>query len=214
MGKTIDITGDVFGRLTAREITGKDKHRGTLWLCTCVCGNEVVVRSSALRRGNTVSCGCYKKEVNAASLRNRRTTHGQTRTPSFRSWESMQQRCYNPHSGQFQWYGLRGVMVCDAWKGEKGFDNFISDLGRRPLGKTLDRIDTDGNYCPDNCRWVLPKQQANNRTNNVRLTFRGETKTLAQWAESTGLAYGTLYSRVSKGWSLDRALVEPARPKR
>jgi hypothetical protein len=130
-----------------------------MWLCQCECGNTVVVNGNALRRGNTRSCGCLQKDE--ASLRRR--THGMKGTPTYRSWVAMKNRCTNPRQDNYGRYGARGIAVCDRWLGEGGFDAFLYDMGERPEGTTLDRIDPDGNYEPANCRWATAEEQERNK---------------------------------------------------
>ena len=121
------------------------------------------------------------------------------RTKTYRSWESMKQRCLNPRFSSFKWYGGKGVRICERWLGEKGFKNFLNDMGEVPAGLTLERIDNDGNYEPSNCRWATKKEQCRNRRTTRQLTFNGKTQSAASWAEELGLNAGTLYSRIYKG---------------
>jgi hypothetical protein len=115
-------------------------------------------------------------------------------------------RCHNPKSTAYAWYGARGITVCDRWRGEHGFENFIADMGNPPPKHHIDRIDTNGNYEPGNCRWTTCRVNQNNRRKNVRLTWDGQTKTLAEWAEITGIKYGTLWTRVRLKWETGRVL--------
>jgi len=150
MGAFIDLTGKKFNYLTVVGRSERRKSTGALWDCRCVCGQQAVVDSLKLRAGHTKSCGC-KRGGNGK-------THGMSRdSKTYRSWKEMRQRCSNPNTTQWKWYGGRGITVCKRW--EK-FENFIADMGERPDGKTLDRIDSDGNYEPSNCKWSTPKEQA------------------------------------------------------
>lgn len=125
-------------------------------------------------------------------------------TPTYNSWASMVQRCTDPNYHSFSKYGGRGVRVCDRWR---TFVNFLADMGERPDGATLDRIDNDGDYEPGNCRWATPRQQSNNRRNTLMLTFRGETRPLTEWAEITGIRRHTIWERVhNMGWTAEKAL--------
>lgn len=160
MGALQDITGKRFHRLVALAriptFTGK-----TLWLCRCYCGNEGVVEAGNLKSGATKSCGCLKREQ-MATLGMKNRTHGEARSPEFRAWYGMKQRCYHEKDNRYLLYGARGITVCDHWR--NSFDNFLSDMGRRPSDvHSLDRINNDGNYDPSNCRWATRSQQNRNR---------------------------------------------------
>lgn len=152
-----DISGQRFGRLVALERHGTSQP--TMWLCRCDCGATTAVRSRSLVAGLTRSCWCFRREV-VAQLGKRAATHGQTDTPTWRSWKSMLDRCTYPSSIGWKNYGGRGITVCERWR---SFANFLADMGERPPGKTLDRKENDLGYSKANCRWATPKQQADNR---------------------------------------------------
>ncbi len=153
-----DLRTKRFGRLVVIAESGRAKDRKILWECTCDCGKSTIVRSNKLLGGRTRSCGCLVVDVN----RTAHFVHGhkiaQTRT--YRSWRAMLARCRRPQAHNFKWYGGQGVIVCDQWQ---EFVAFLSDMGERPLGTSIDRIDPCGNYEPSNCRWATPLQQANNK---------------------------------------------------
>lgn len=170
MSRFLDLTGQQFERLTVVSQAGRNKHNQVVWLCRCDCGNTTKVRTGELRSSHSQSCGCLGREraALATSERNRRNIkHGHSRagreTRTHCTWRSMLTRCTNSNHEDFHLYGGRGILVCDRWRGEHGFENFLADMGERPLGTSLDRIDTNGNYEPGNCRWATPAVQTRNQ---------------------------------------------------
>jgi hypothetical protein len=163
MAQAKDVTGLVFGRLTARNKEGKDKFGIALWKCRCECGNETVVRLCALSCGYTRSCGCLNNETRKVSMRGNThaKVHSLSKHPLYPTWSTMKQRCINPNQGKYALYGGRGIKVCDEWM--NSFPKFLEDMGERPEGCTLNRIDNDGNYCKDNCEWATHSDQNRNR---------------------------------------------------
>lgn len=129
------------------------------------------------------------------------------RSKTFRSWESMKQRCLNPRFSSYKWYGGRGIKVCERWASRKGFANFLSDMGEVPIGLTLERINNLGNYEPSNCRWATRKEQCRNRKTSAFITFRGRTQTVAAWAEGLGINDKTIYNRLYKGWTVEQSIL-------
>lgn len=204
MGVFQDLSGQKFGHLLvlnrADDYVYKSGRREVLWNCQCDCGNIIKVRSCGLKNGHHVSCGCQKK--------NRLTTHGLSDTRIDIIFRGMKQRCYDTNAENYSNYGGRGIKICSEWLNNKraffdwSFQNGYSD------DKSIDRIDVNGNYTPDNCRWVDNKTQSNNRRNNRILTYKGISKDVQEWAEATGIPYQTIYSRINMGWSTDRVLTE------
>lgn len=160
-----DRTGERYGRLVVVEYAGfktqPSGQRKTLWKCVCDCGNEHTVMADTLNSGNGKSCGCLAKEL----LSQRKKTHGMRDTPTYKTWCSMRERCYNPKHKAWKTHGAKGITVCDRWNPKAGgsFENFYEDMGERPDGTSIDRIDVHGNYTPENCRWADAYTQAYNK---------------------------------------------------
>lgn len=198
-----DFTGLRFGRLVVISFSHKDKRRKSYWNVKCDCGNTKIVAGFNLGT-NINSCGCLQKESRIFCS----TTHGKRKTKTYSIWNSMKQRCNNEKSLFFAHYGARGVFVCDRWK--DSFQNFIDDMGECPSGMSIDRINNDGPYSPENCRWSSKKTQARNRRSNKVIEFNGQIKTLSEWAESLNIKLGTLHSRLNRSkWPVEKAFSTP-----
>lgn len=195
MGTRKDMTGQKFGRLTVIKYAYSDKHHNAVWQCQCECGNIIEVRGDTLRNGNTKSCGCLC------------TTHHKSNTRLYHIWQQAKDRCYNKNSKDYHDYGGRGIAVCNAWKHDfEAFYNWAMDTCYRD-DLTLDRVDVNSNYTPDNCRWLTNKEQQRNKRNNKNYTINGETHCLAEWCEILNLKYNRIYNRIHKyHWSIERAL--------
>lgn len=209
--KFVNLTGMRFGRLTVEAYGGESAGRKT-WICKCDCGNDHKADGKELKKGSTKSCGCLRRErAKGLNLTHGMGTDGNNRRPEYEAWSQMLQRCTNPKSQSYPGYGARGISVCDSWR---SFENFYRDMGPRPSNEySLDRIDNDGNYEPGNCRWANRKEQCRNKRNNVRLAFRGETLCLAEWSERLGIKIGVLQDRLRLGWSAERTLTTPFKPR-
>jgi hypothetical protein len=207
MPARLDLTGRRFGKLVATERAPNCGGR-TQWRCKCDCGQYTVVRTQNLISGNTVSCGCRRAEAN----RDTRTTHGMRQSLEYAVWHKMLDRCRRPKHPYYDRYGGRGIKVCERWV---RFENFYADMGPRPSPKhSLDRVDNDGDYEPENCRWATQKQQVRNRSNTRKLVFRGQTRSMGAWAEMVGIDYRLLWIRLRNGWSVEQALTTPVKPTR
>lgn len=148
------------------------------------------------------------KRPDLAQMNRDRATHAMTGSPTYKTWDAMRYRCLNESSKDYPRYGGRGIKVCDRWK--NSFEAFLSDMGVRPEGMTLDRIDGSGDYEKDNCRWATPIEQARNRRGNVVIEYKGESGNVSYWAEKMGLERKTLEYRIRKGWDVERALTTPS----
>ena len=183
----IDITGQKFGRLTAIKYVDYTDNNGSKWLFRCECGNDIITNSSAVRKGRTKSCGCLNQE-----LRKSRAKHGQIGKPMYTAWVHMRQRCNNPKCKEYRNYGARGIKVCEEWSEFINFYNWSMENGYEE-GLTIDRINNEGDYTPDNCRWVTMLVQENNKRNNHYIIYDGERMTLSQCAKKANVSRNSLY---------------------
>lgn len=209
--KDRETIGSTFGRLTALSaVESQTKPPGRRrYLCRCSCGSEVTVDGSSLRNGNTKSCGCLISE----GIIERSTKHGFARScgelPEYSAWSMTRQRCENPNQRDYKYYGGRGIRVCERWK---NFSNFIDDMGPRPPGYTLERVNNDLDYGPENCVWAPRRAQTKNRRITNLLTCWGQTKTFSEWSDITGIAYSTIKARVKRlGYPPEIALTKPVK---
>lgn len=197
MPKIIDLTGKRFGRWSVIKFDKLENHTA-FWLCVCDCGTEKSISGSSLRTGNTKSCGCWRKDK---ALEIRHTPYTELHRNNHRIyniWLKMQNRCYSENFKQYHNYGGRGITICNEWLGDDGFVSFLNWSLSHGYQDDLeiDRINNDGEYSPDNCRWITHKQQQNNRSNNRYITYNGETKTLSEWCEQYGLRFPILKHRI------------------
>lgn len=195
MGSRIDITGERYGNLVAISPTGKKTNSGGyIWLFKCDCGKEKALPSNSVRSGLVKSCGCMLKR------------HGMTGTRLFRIWVDMKQRCTNKNYPQYYLWGGKGITVCNEWLHDfVSFHKWATSSGYKD-NLTIDRINTNGNYEPSNCRWVTPKEQARNTSQNCKITIDGETKLLCEWIDISPITRSTYYKRKAKGMSDKEAL--------
>lgn len=201
MGKPLDLTGQVFGKLTAIRLgePGVNTYGKPIrkWICKCDCGNETIVVASKLTGNHTSSCGCLQKEICGDMFR----THGLRKTSEYESWASMKDRCLNKNNKKFHLWGGRGITICDRWL--NSFENFYADMGKKPDGCTLDRIDVNGNYEPENCRWATAKQQSNNLRTTKKYEAFGIVDTLSGFAERLGCTRDAIKLRLKRGQTME-----------
>lgn len=191
--KLKDLSGKRFGRWTVVEVaTGPDARYYVRWKCRCDCGNIKFVARTSLQSGESKSCGCLRKETHVPALK----THGLSRTVEYVTWKNMISRCNDPKNKAYANYGERGIKVCDSWQ---SFEGFLSDMGLRPDGMTLERNDNNTNYTKENCRWATRQEQNNNTRRTTHVTVNGVTRTLAEWASLSGIRYETISYRLRKG---------------
>ena len=206
MGKFVDLTGLRFGSLTVVKRVANG-NRVAMWECICDCGKTTVVSSSSLTRGHTRSCGCSKVEF----CKRHFTKHSASDSPLYVTWVDMKRRCYDERDHAYKNYGQRGISVCKEWlESFACFKEWAEGSGYQD-GLSLERSDNSKGYCPENCKWATAKEQANNRRSNVNLTYNGQTRTLKQWSEVTGLSYNTLWWRWKTGWDVPSLLQTPQR---
>ena len=212
MGTFVDITNQKYGRLTVIKraedrVSPAGKHR-VMWTCQCECGRIKDISADNLKGGKTLSCGCLQKQRVQETI----GKHGDTDSRLYNVWSAIKRRCYKDYEPKFSRYGGRGIKMCDEWRDDyTAFmewslaNGYRYDMQRGEC--TLDRINNDGDYSPDNCRWVSLKKQANNRATNRYITFNGETHTIAEWADIVHIPYERLYQRITKyGYEFERAI--------
>lgn len=204
-----DLVGHTFDKLIVLSWAGKNKHRKTTWLCECECGNQKIIEGGNLKQRQTKSCGCLRVET--------KTKHGYTGKhngmhPLYKLLYDMKTRCYNKNSKSYKDYGGRGIKICSEWLNSvASFVNWGLQNGYEK-GLTIERIDNDGDYCPENCCFITKSEQNNNQSSNHLLTYNGKTKNIAQWAKEKGIKPATLQARIQYGWTIEDALLRPVRP--
>lgn len=204
MPRIKDLTGYKCNKLTVicDDGTRELSTRSVKWKCLCDCGKIVYVNGTILLKGKQQSCGCVLKGLI------KHIKHGHTSknklSKTYESWANMKQRCLNPNNHKYKNYGLRGITICDEWV--NSFDNFLKDMGEKPNGLTLERIDVNKGYFKENCCWANATAQANNKTSNRIIEFNNKSMTTAQWAEYLGISFTTLRMRLHRNWSIERAL--------
>lgn len=204
-----DLTGQKFGRWTVLY-EGEPLMRGDnrvihKWVCQCDCGKIKSVSERSLLDGRSTSCGCYHSEIMKDVSKKANSTHGMSNTRLYRTWRHMLNRCYNKNDIRYDIYGARGVVVCDAWQKFENFATWAMDNGYSD-SLTIDRIDVNGNYEPENCQWVDNKTQANNRRSCRLYEIDGETHNIAEWCRIYNKPYKLVWKRLNKGLNIQTAL--------
>jgi len=200
MPSFIDLTSKKYNRLLVLQRYEKEGKK-VYWLCKCDCGNEFIARGDNLKNGEIQSCGCLHRDV----MRNIKTSHNQSRTKLHYVWNTILQRCENPNDKKAKDYLGRGITVCPEWHDYIKFAQWAKDNGYKE-GLSIERINNDKGYSPENCKWATAIEQANNMRSNRRIEYNGETKTLAQWARLYNINYFTLRNRLERGWSFEHAI--------
>ena len=208
MGKFVDLTGKKYGKLLVIKRIGTGSHGQALWECQCECGSKTTVRGDSLRNGHTQSCGCIQKEISGVRMVDLHLTHGMTNTRLYRIWCGVKRRCNNPNDKPFHNYGGRGITVCKEWNDSfEAFCDWALNNGYQET-LTIDRINNNGNYCPENCRWATCQEQNNNRRDNYIVSIDGATDTLVNMCRKYGANYNTVSTRIFRdGWNAVNAIL-------
>lgn len=194
-----DLIGQRFGRLVVQSFSHMDKYYNSHWVCKCDCGNIHISNKAVLSRGEAKSCGCLNREIVSKIT----TKHNLSHTKLYAIWSAMKDRCLNPLNRAYKHYGGRGIKICDPWAAS--VENFYRDMGHPTEGMSLDRIDNNGNYCPENCRWIAQKEQNANKRDNILITIDGVTKCLSHWCEYFHIPVSTArYRLVVAKWEIDK----------
>lgn len=191
------------GRLTVRELVVDGNANQRRWLCDCECGGNKITSEDNLKRGHCHSCGCLYKSIGGKAKHG--TERGESKTRLYKIWSRMIWRCEKPQAKGFSGYGGRGISVCEEWHSFDVFRNWALASGYQDT-LSIDRIDNNGNYCPENCRWVTPKEQANNRRSNHKVEYNGQTKNISEWADYFGLDRNGFNSAIQRGLDIDTIL--------
>ena len=202
MPEYLESIGDRFGRLILIERIPPNGNRKYKYKCKCDCGNILIVFTYNLKNGNTSSCGCLQKERASRSS----STHGMSKTKIYDIWLNMRRRCFDESNISFHNYVERGISICTRWN---EFNNFFEDMGIPPKGMTLERKNNNAGYSKENCIWADRRTQANNRRSSKIIEFNNKSMTQIQWDRELNLREGQIHDRLSRGWTIERALTTP-----
>lgn len=193
--------------MTVIQDTNERRNNGVVWICRCECGNVVKRTTGELNAGRRLSCGCIRTGATGAWKNGKRER-------LYIIWCDIIQRCFDKNDPNYQRYGARGITICDEWRHNyPAFREWALSNGYNEQ-LTIDRIDNDGNYFPDNCRWTTAKVQCRNKSNNALITYCGETHCVSEWAEILGFKRSTLAERLRRGWSVEKAMTTPLKRKK
>lgn len=209
MANLIDLTGQRFGKLTvlrrAENYVRPNGHKESTWVCCCECGDEITATRTNLKRAR--SCGCSKGKYISAS----KITHGMSNSRLYRIWQNMKNRCYNPNVDRYDRYGGRGITVCEKWRDSfEAFYKWAIDNGYSDE-LSIDRKDVNGNYTPDNCRWISMDKQADNKSNSRIFEYNGEARTVSEWSKILDISRDIIWNRIKRGWDIERVFTQPIR---
>jgi hypothetical protein len=207
MARKAVVPGQRYGMLTAESVSVEAGKYRTLWKCKCDCGANTIVRAAYLMEGHTKSCGCYRRLWTGEHQKKHGHAYKGKVSSEYRTWQMMRARCKDVKCKDFQNYGGRGIRVCEEW--DRSFSAFLKDMGLKPKGMSIDRIDNNKNYEPGNCRWATRQEQNSNTRANQFITFNGLTLTHAQWERKMDLGEGRIYARLKRGWTEQEALTTP-----
>jgi hypothetical protein len=212
--KLVNLTGKTIDRLKVIKFSHNDENDNRMWECLCSCGNIRFYTTGSLNGGSVKSCGCKSYEYKHGKIPRK---HGMTNTRFYKIWKGAKYRCINPKNCLYKYYGGRGIKICDRWL---KFDNFLNDMYQSyeehiricdENNTTIDRIDTNGDYCLENCKWSTWKEQGNNRKTNAFIKFNNINMTVTQWSDKLHINKSTILGRLHKyGWSVEKTLTTPA----
>ena len=203
----LDLKGQQFGRLTVLRKQRMRRHARSYWLCQCQCGQRKCIKGTDLILSKTQSCGCYRREKTSQTFR-KHGDGGNNRSRLYGAWAGMKQRCLNEKCEQYKYYGGRGIKLCKLWHDFRAFKKWALANGWREVLE-IDRIDNDGDYCPENCHWNTRKGNMRNTRRTRWFTINGETKSLSEWCEIYDVSYKTVHARLERGWDIFDALTKP-----